>query len=402
MRISSSPTVVTISSADIPSWAPRPGRYATVSQSLPTTVDPCPNRNCVYTGTQGFPAIWRVWNGGAYAPLLGQMGSLLMFGGGHFAYNGNCVIAYDVAARRFVRLNDPAPYTDRDVGSDGSYPNGTPYPNHTNMGCEYLPPEAGGGTLGSYVFISHSQTGVNISNETIWRFDLQTRAWSRGPSGFQGGRPGLCYDPRRRGLWVIDAAGGRSRIHFVNMVTNQRFEVGAGTPGGTLTIYWYGNAVYLPTHDLLVIGVQGRRLTALELGSFVPGATPPSSVRRFDITQSGTPLPTLHLDADGYCAERLEFCPLDGGLYALDRSSRSAARLYNLTSPATNPSGSAWIWSNETLQAMSGESLAFENRPGEGDVNFWGRFRWVPALKSFVYSDAADLHAQAARPQIAV
>jgi hypothetical protein len=402
MRITSSPTVITVNSSSLPAWVPAPGQYATVSTGMPSAADPCPNGGCVYTGTQGFPAIWRVWNGGAYAPLLGQMGSLLMFGGGHYAYNGNCVIAYDVAARRFVRLNDPAPYSDGSVGSDGSYPNGTPYPNHTNMGCEYLPPDAGGGPLGSYVFISHSQTGVNISNPTIWRFDLQARTWSKGPSGFQGGRQGLCYDPRRKGLWVICAEGNGRRVYFANMMTNQKFEVGAGSVGGTLTLYWYGNGVYLPTHDLLIIGAQNRVLTALNLSSFNPGSNPPSFVPRFDITQSGTRLPTLQIDSDGYCAERLEFCPLDGGLYGLDRSSRSSARLYKLQPPATNPSSSTWTWTSETLTAMNGESLAFENRPGEGDVNFWGRLRWVPPVKSFVYSDAGTLPAQAARPRIAV
>jgi hypothetical protein len=41
--------------------------------------------------------------------------------------------------------------------ADGCFPDGTPYPNHTNMGCDFLPPIGGGGRLGAYAFLGQAR-----------------------------------------------------------------------------------------------------------------------------------------------------------------------------------------------------------------------------------------------------
>ena len=231
-RLTSTPTTVTVTNT--PAWAPSPGQYGSVSLANASSIDPCPAGNCAYSGNSGFESLWISWNGGAYAPLLGEFGSMLFFGGGHFAYDGNCVAAYDVAARNWKLLSQPSNYNTRKSGDndttnvlvdeDGAYPDGTPFPNHTNMGCDYLPPTAGGGPLGSYVFMGHDNTGVNIRRSNLWRFDLQTRKWSRWTMPVRlGDLCSLVYDSKRRGLWWYAQENYRNGpLWFIDVVTQNR------------------------------------------------------------------------------------------------------------------------------------------------------------------------------------
>lgn len=73
--------------------------------------------------------------------------------------------------------------------------------------------------------------------------------------------------------------------------------------------------------------------------------------------------------------------------------------LYKLTPPTGAVSGT-WTWSNETLTANAGETLALRaNTSGTvGDKMLFGRIAYVPGIKSFVISDASNLKAQALRP----
>ncbi len=390
----------------LPASTPAAGKYSDHSTNLPSAVNPCPANNCVYTGADGFRSLWDDWCGGAFAPTMGTYGSLLMFGGGHLDYFGNEVVAYDLEARTFSRLSNPDNYNNTNADANGAYPNGNPYPVHTNMGCDYLPPEAGGGTLGSYVFIGHDQTGVTVTNNNLWRFDLALRTWSRWQLAQNlGAFIGLCYDSYRKGLWAVGMSANdetlahQRQLYFLNVATQTQTAVSVGSPGGLMT-----NALYLPSleyvrnRDCLVYPIIGTGLpvNCIDLNGVVVGTT--SFVPEFTIAQAGTKCTSLWSYPSGggpggsgldYAAcERFSYCSEDGGLYVLDMTNSSSVDLYKLTVPATL-NGGTWTWTHETLTATSGEALALRARgiANVQDKHMFGRMRFVPKLKSFVISD---------------
>jgi hypothetical protein len=413
------------------SWAPAAGQYADASTVTPQTINPCPggtNEGCFYSSVQGFEGIWAVWNGGIYAPLLGSAGSLLMFGGGHTAYWNNQIVRFDIATRAHSLLGPVTsyapnaldiqsdqqtfPYAGRNVDFDGSYPDGTPYPNHTNMGQAYLPPEAGGGTLGSYCFVSHDQTEVLINNPTLWRYDLALGAWSKEIDGIaaNGSTPGLLYDPNRKGLWCI--GGGNGELTFLNVIAGTKAVIGVGSAGGKINTSFLGNGTYVPGRDGIVIGTQFFGLWWLSLASLPanPVAGTWTTTGLQTINQSGTKAPNMWWDdvPGTYNCDLLEYCPLDGNLYTLDwRAAEdqrpTVARLYKLTPPAAGSEGSsAWTWTNEVCSPKASEVFAVRGTRNDQtagrDRGWYGRFRYVPAIKSFIYSDSSYEMVQAIRP----
>jgi hypothetical protein len=413
---------------DLPSWAPLPGQFANASTSLPSTVDPCPGNNCVYSDVTNFEAIWTAWNGGVYAPLLGAYGSLLCFGGGHFAYEGNCIVRFDIATRAWSLLTQPAPYgpgspgwsniddLNAVVGPWGQYPDNTPYPFHTNMGVDYLAHDAGGGSQGSFAFISHDQTGVNCDDICkIWRCDLAqaqvgtpASAWSWKPDGstsiakFNAGdgsqqRNAICYDSKRKGLWIQRMPSGG--LAFYSFLTSTETNVPLNS-GNSFFLYNGAQEAaimeYNEARDCIIAPYNdgANKIACIDLSGFTLGvsAFAPTHV----ITQSGTPPGSISSGSAPF--DRPAYSSYDGHFYMLDWTSKSVARLYKLTVPATLTG--TWVWSNETLTAKSGESLAImPNNAGRSNgAAFYGRFRYVPALKSFIWSDGPNLHAQLGRP----
>ncbi len=425
-RLSSAPTAVVVT--DSPSWLPAPGQFASVSLANATSVDPCPDQRCRYSGTEGFASLWTVWNGGVYASALGAMGSMLFFGGGHFSYDGNHVIAYDVATRRWSRLNEPGDFntyasgdsnaTNVLVDADGSFPDGTPYPNHTNMGCEYLPPEAGGGRLGSYVFVGHEQTGVRIAHSNLWLFDLERRSWTRWRLPVAGANLlSICYDSNRRGLWYCNADRITSyfskALYFLDVAARTMTQVGVNSRGAKMgDITYLPGLTYLPSNDCLVLPRNGKGLdlTCIELAGLAPKSDEWAPM--YNINQAGPKARSLWTHPDGdatadnkylNCAasDRLEFCQRDGALYAPDLESSGPCKLHRLAPPASGSLQSGtWTWTTETLTARAGERFALRNLPylAKDDRRLFGRFRFVPAASSFLVSDASDLPVQALRP----
>jgi hypothetical protein len=400
-----------------PAWVPDAGKFATVNTAPATVADPCPARTCAYSGNSGFEAIWTAWNGGAYAPTLGAYGSLLFFGGGHYAYHGNEVVAYDIAARTWSRLSDPSPYGpgltpgwttntqnlvlgDGIVDASAGFNDGTPYPIHTNMGVDYLPPDAGGGTLGSLVHIAHSNTGIPIVTDCrLWRFDLSLRTWSTSATitNFNSGdgsqqRNAICYDSSRKGIWIQRFPSGG--LSFYSFLTGIETQVSLNS-GDSFFLYNGSNEAavmeYCASRDCIIAQLDyNSSVVCVDLSSFVLGVT--AFAPTHTITETGTRPGSIMFD-------RLADCSRDGCLYLLDWTSKATALLYKLTPPVGALTGT-WTWSNETLVSQSGESLAImpSGAGRSAGAAFYGRFRFVPPLKSFAYHDGPTFAAQLARP----
>jgi hypothetical protein len=97
----------------------------------------------------------------------------------------------------------------------------------------------------------------------------------------------------------------------------------------------------------------------------------------------------------------MEYCSYDGNLWALNQfNGTTVAQLFKLAPPSGALTGT-WTWTSENLTNTSGEALALARSSAGtvGDKGIWGRFRFVPALKSFIWSDDKDLRTQMGRPE---
>ena len=412
--------------SDMPLWVPDPGKFATVSTGNASTADPDPTNAAIYAGSNGFESVWIAWSGGVYAPTIGTYGALLMYGGGNQTYDSNAILAYDIGTRTFSLLATPtaahsyvtygtADSSNTYVDTDGGFVGFTnkPMPIHTYAASAFLPAAAGGGTLGSYVYVTHNQNKVRIMNTVMWRFDIALATWSKqtiwtGVSYTE--RMGIVYDPTRLGVWLIcsppgdgDAGGGSgsAKLYFYSWVTNTSQEVtmaGSGTTSGQMNRGMYVSVFeYVQSKDCIIFVAAANSLMCIDLAGYTTGAGP---VTVTEVTQTGTACPSLW-NTTGDSIDKPVYCSEDGALYALNMfAGTTNAALYKLTPPVGVVTGN-WAWSNQTLTPqVGGTALALRasTMVTVQEKTFQGRFRYVPALKSFVFSDGRNLPAQMLRP----
>jgi hypothetical protein len=412
----------------LPAWVPSAGKFASVSTSNPSSADPDPTNVAIYRGGNGFDALWLVWTGGAFAPAVGAYGSMLLFGGGNHAYDGNEVVKYDIAARTTSLLSQPDLYssdpatggTADNVDQYGAWPNGNPFPPHTYCTVEWIPQSAGVGALGAFVMLGHWQnnTDDNITTTQLWKYDISAGTWSR--RQLQDGSMyvnygGLCFDSSRNGLWILMpicgsgtvAGTGLQKLYFYSYNTDTLTQVtmaGTAISGGSITGGLYLVAPeYHAGRDCIVLPKvgSGLDLVCIDLAGLTVGV---GSANAFTVTQSGTKCPSMWLPSDDptipYGSNgRFAYCSADGAMYVLNQYEGGACKLYKLTPPVGAITGT-WTWSNETLTAQNAEALALRGDTyGEvADKVLMGRFRYVPLLKSFAITDGSALPVQLLRP----
>lgn len=413
-------TATSINISSLPAWVPGLGEYADISLTTAQAtsgVNPCPANNCPYTMNEGQSAIWRDWNGAVFVPTFGTLGSMLLHGGGHWGYSGNEVIRYDIATRVWSRLNTPANYGfNKDgwvpfnkaptsvVNSYGSFPDGTPNPLHYYNGIEYVPPDAGGGTLGTIVFMHRMNSNSTVTDPQWWKFDIATLTWSHGPTCIKAASGpsangnqyvGLAYDSKRKGIWRVDVNAdiNSNGFSFYSLVTGQQYDVPLNS-GNSFSLGRLGSGAlsYNEARDLLIVqressGVQS--LAYVDLSNYVLGVgfAPAAAM-----TQTGSAPPNLY---GGSYGSHVEYCSYDGNFYLVGWPNSST--LYRLTVPAVL--SNAWNWTALPLTPKSGtSSLAFESPARSADNHLFTRFRYIPGIKSFLWTDGIDLMVQAGRP----
>jgi hypothetical protein len=412
----------TVSVSGLPSWVPSPGQYANASTQNARVIDNGPG---AWSGTQGFGAIWGTWNSGAYAPTLGVFGSMLYFGGGHDGYFGNEIVRLDLSTRAWSYQRTRSPvivdlrYTgDTDsvnvaINTFGEWSDGTPYPNHTNNAADFLPPDMGGGTLGSFIFMGHDNSNVNITVKHLWRCDLATGVWTRYALSWpDGGPPDLMHmavDTNRKLLWV--GAAGINQLYAINPLNGYSVTRVDRQGGGGFGPQYFVGMCYNPARDFLVIttrndasgAIRNENLIVVNLSGYSVGQTTAPAA---SMIYTGTACPSLwggQSVPSGYqrymAADCVVYSSYDSSMYAVDHYTTGPCRLYRLVPPAGNVLTGTWTWTNETLTAKAGEPFALRNLPYSetDDSRLLGRMRYVPPLKSLVFCDTADKPAQALR-----
>lgn len=189
----------------IPAWiaAQASGSWLELTSTQPNTVNPCPANNCSYSGIEGFPGIIDSWSGGCYDTLRNR---LIVWGGGHNAYYGNEILAFDLSARTWSLIKSPAfPLTLVDlvggigINATGYYFNGTPAARHTYNTLQY--DHVRDQIIVGYAGATAGEAGGVFRNCDV--FDCVSNTWSVKAASPALGSNGSSYGT----FAAIDAAG---------------------------------------------------------------------------------------------------------------------------------------------------------------------------------------------------
>ena len=141
----------------------------------------------------GVDAVISTWSGGAYDTKRDR---LIVWGGGHFAYGGNEIYAFDVNALKWMRISDPSiPVAENTAhASDGG-----PVSRHSYDSIEYVSSIdrfCAFGIAGNY------STGVELGASTDC-FNFDTLSWERKADATSYGIGAISdVDPVTGRVWV--------------------------------------------------------------------------------------------------------------------------------------------------------------------------------------------------------
>jgi len=146
----------------------------------------------------GVAAVMDTWSGGAYDTTRDR---LIVWGGGHFAYGGNEIYAFDVNTLKWLRVTDPSvpPADGTAYASDGG-----PVSRHTYDVIQYV---ANVDSLCSFGVPSmYSQSGI-LNNTDCFNFG--TMKWGRKADTLTMGYGSYsAYDPITGHAWMFGTESG--------------------------------------------------------------------------------------------------------------------------------------------------------------------------------------------------
>lgn len=325
-----------------------PGSWYEFPNSRMDAVDPCPARNCSYSGTNGQNGVMNAWSSGCYDTLREL---LYCWGGGHANYGGNEIYAFGPLTSEtpvWSRIIEPsvAAGNGAEVNSDGR-----PASRHTYNIIQYDPVnDRFMSLLGGSLFNMSSATGSHRN----WGYDLATNAWiSTLPSWSPGDVHNTAsdWDPIALCFW--------GKNSFSNQVAkfNPAGNGGLGSWTG-IGASWYSSPYLVMTvdtrrHNIGAIGgnvVNNMGLNIIDLDNNNARATPVTTGHASAIAMESQQAPGFVYDpvGDRYIGWK------DGpNVYAL------------------NPESYEW-----TLLENSNAVT-----PGLAEPNgTYGRFRYVPSL----------------------
>lgn len=379
-----------ITISDLPSWVPPPGQIAAISLNTIESVNPCSSgqSGCPWSGT-GQRDILDSWNGGAFAPWLGAMGSWLIgAAGGHSSYYGNEVYRYDVATRMWSRLSNPTNPMNFNQ-TFGEVAPGVPAVRHIYNNIWAIPGSAYGNVNGALVLTvaaSLQDGGSESYSGQSHAFNLDTNTWSRlstnraQMAGDTGGTflNECCtlYDPgngtRAPGFY-------RFTQHF-NRVQRLPASGGAWTDVTTQNGFMSLDTVadFCPPHDIGVFVEVDGGLHSPRTAYFDPDNPQPPGTLNDTGTRPG--------QGCGF-----SWSPLLGKFGAWN----SGNVIRYLTPPASNPFSAQWVWTSETLGGTTPQTPISPNPP-------YNKFQWCPAIKCFITVTRYNGPVYAFRPSAAV
>jgi hypothetical protein len=306
--------------------------------SIPNTpmsaVDPCPARNCSYSGAEGQPAVMNDWCGGVFDTKRNR---LVIWGGGHAGYFGNELYAFNVDSLKWFRLTDPSTTISftQDPMADGK-----PLSRHTYGGMAYMSHADQFFAMGG----SGANNGYALHN--TWTFDITSKTWtSKGNCGFGAGLGSTCtYDPSTKKVYWGE---GNNSSDVAWGMWSYTYETNTWTRLNTKRPYYlYASAFDTKRGLLFFIGGGNVYVYDVKNANFTEQAwTTTGSTGFIGKTEAG-------LDYDPVSDKIVGWG--GGGIFAL------------------NPDTKVW-----TVYNASGE-------PSPNGNGTYGRFRYVPKVNAFV------------------
>jgi hypothetical protein len=359
--------------APAPDWVAsiRPGTWAAVSLNTLADVDPAndPAANPDYPesppwrGSTGQKSVINAWNGGAFARNVGQLGSVIAFGGGHSNYFGNEIYTFDLSTRRWSRITDPFAGSRGVLTAfypDAEFPDGSPLPPHTYDYAEYHP------TTRAFVVLRGVQQllvpGGRVSEGPPHHFDFEDRKWRRGAAapGPYGSSGWSAYDSIRDVFWVNPPGGAAGFRSYDPRVRNDDGTVGAWSRAYSPRKKGRGDgmATHDPVNDIIV---------------YTDFASSPASVYALDLKDPSAPPVPLALAGsppDLAKGHGWEWSDLRRAMIYWPRT--AGAGVYELRLQGTNWRRDPWVWNALTDEHndVAPERMTVEN-------GIYGRFRVV-------------------------
>lgn len=340
----------------------QPGQWYAAPNSQMSSVDPCPNNNCAYSGAGGQRAVISDWNGGAFATRYGTKGGFIAWGGGHNGYLGNEIYVFDLGTLTWERVTEPVSNPSCSYG-EAELQNGSPCSPHNYDYIDYHPGTNSFIKLGSAS--DHTQGGSGSPRVHLYSFDTNT--WRRGarkPSYVTGTGATSAYDPNRDVFWYLPAYD----VAFAKYDPNANGGAGQWTDYVNFGIEIDGNAAIDPVRDLYVV-VEGR-----------------SSNRTFALDLKNPNLPGIPLNTTGdrtieqTKANGFDWDPVSGQFVGW----AGGTQVYTLKPPATGDWRTAqWVWSR--VNPAAGNTVTPTAPQGVGTYSRW---RYVPNLNLFILVNA--------------
>jgi hypothetical protein len=345
-------------SAGLPSWLPPKGSIAAISVNTLADVDPCPARNCSYSGHDGQAGVLIAWTGGVYAESLGEYGSILLRGGGHSSYLGTEVYRFDLGTRRFTRITEPVTQIRFDPAEGECAPQ-VPCADHTYDQQQWIPGEAFGNKHGALVRListSNHTEGTGGSSGASGRshaLDLDTMQWSRWSTNkatlYSIEETVTVWDKRRNCAWAFTQG----------FVAAQRICASDRTwtaqPGGHQYIGNDSTGAYDPVADALIILEADAVNSDRNLLGYDP-TNPAGGL--IDLRESGS-----NPGEGGF-----DYAPWLDAFVAY----KGGRDIYVAKRPSNWKTGT-WTWTRQTLSGVT---------PAAPTNGIYSRFRCVRALET--------------------
>lgn len=407
-------------------WMPTKGQITNINQNSATEIEidggiPAPMKwyNGFYGGNS-FSGM-RFWNGAVWAEGYSTDGALALFGGGHGDNIGCFSYLFDVTARRWKQVG-----AERNLPAEDMWSGGHPYGSvpdmrdpvwldydyqgsriiilgHQYATVSYLAPDEGGAPVTGSLLIPASegdQTASKVQAWGAWTFSLtdglmqRSRAGEPGP-GISSGSVIAVKDTVNRKQWY--PVQGSSQVHYHDLdaplprpleTTNVQVEPGA--PNDGYMIVYDATWLFVPEAKAALI-FQGTGQVdsglAVYLVDFASG-TP---------TMAAVDIPFLPAGEGGFSHGALN-------VGAAWDSKRTRVVLYEgfgdafthvLTPSSTDFRTSTWTWSRESYGGREPANGQGAVAAADSKQGAWGRWRYVPTLDVFLWTDGMGAVAEA-------
>ncbi len=319
-----------------------------------SVLNPCPGNGCSYSGVEGHRAVMDSWSGGAFDTIRNR---LIVWGGGHNAYAGNELYAFDLTKTpmAWTRVTEPSTTVSQNALY---YPDLKPSARHTYNMLVYAP------NVDRFIAVgagsTYGQSGG--SGSAVDAFDFVTNTWSARASIPDAAG----YSSYFGSVAAYDAFTGHIWFHNTLSGTLREYDPVANTWQVRVSNYLedYSTAAVDPVRRLLVTvgGKSGILIWDLNNPTSAPFKPATTSGNAADVALQSAQAPGFVYDS----ASKL-FVGWNGG-----------SAVYTLT-PPPNPKTGTWAWSRINPAGSNTVTPTVAEARGT-----YGRFQYVPGRNVFI------------------